>query len=144
VNQGDFAVLQGYELFEKVPDPEVFCQLRVDAGMTPRSLAAATAGLPHTLFGVLVRYEGKVVGMGRVVGDGGLCFQVSDVAVHPDHQFRGLGKAIMSRLVEWLHAHVPPGSFVNLLADGEAYKLYAQFGFCPTGPASIGMDLVIG
>ena len=134
---------QGYELFEEVPAPEVFCRLRVDAGMTPRRVEAAVADLPNTLFGVLVRYEGKVVGMGRVVGDGGLCFQVSDVAVHPDHQSRGLGKAIMTRLVEWLHAHVPPGSFVNLLADGEAHKLYAQFGFRPTGPASIGMDLVI-
>ena len=28
---------------------------------------------------------------------------------------------------------------VSLLADGEAHRLYAQFGFAPTAPASIGM-----
>ncbi|SEC25865.1 GNAT family N-acetyltransferase [Terriglobus roseus] len=132
-----------YSLFEEVPDPVTFCQLRVDAGMSPRSIEAATAGLPRTIFGVLVRHAGKVVGMGRVVGDGGLCFQVSDIAVHPDHQARGLGKALVSRIVAYLHENVPAGSFVNLLADGEAHRLYAQFGFRPTAPGSIGMDLVI-
>lgn len=134
---------QDYRLFEEVPDPVTFCQLRVDAGMSQRSLEAAAAGLPRTLFGVVVRYEGRVVGMARVIGDGGLCFQVSDVAVHPDHQARGLGKALMSRIVAYLQENVPAGSFVNLLADGEAHRLYAQFGFRPTAPESIGMDLVI-
>jgi GNAT superfamily N-acetyltransferase len=136
-------VHQDYSLFEEVPDPVTFCQLRVAAGMSPRSIAAATVGLPRTLFGVVVRYEGSVVGMARVIGDGGLCFQVSDVAVHPDHQARGLGKALMSRIVAYLQENVPAGSFVNLLADGEAHRLYAQFGFRPTAPDSIGMDLVI-
>lgn len=134
---------QVYSLFEEVPDPATFCQLRVDAGMSPRSIEAAAAGLPRTLFGVLVRHEGRVVGMGRVIGDGGLCFQVSDVAVHRDHQARGLGKALMTRIVAYLKRNVPVGSFVNLLADGEAHRLYAQFGFRPTAPDAIGMDLVI-
>ena len=133
-----------YSLFEEVPDPATFCQLRVDAGMSPRSIEAAAVGLPRTLFGVLVRFDDRVVAMGRVIGDGGLCFQVSDVAVHPDHQGRGLGKAVMSRIVAYLKRNVPAGLFVNLLADGEAHRLYAQFGFRPTAPASIGMDLVIG
>ncbi|AFL89782.1 putative acyltransferase [Terriglobus roseus DSM 18391] len=135
---------QEYSLFEEVPDPATFCQLRVDAGMSPRSIEAAAAGLPRTLFGVVVRHKGRVVGMARVIGDGGLCFQISDVAVHPDHQARGLGKALMGRIVAYLQETVPAGSFVNLLADGEAHRLYAQFGFRPTAPDSIGMDLVIG
>jgi GNAT superfamily N-acetyltransferase len=137
-------MLQGYQLFEEVPDPAIFCQLRVGAGMTTRSLEAAIAGLPHTLFSVLVRYEGRVVGMGRIVGDSGLYYQVADVAVDPDHQFKGLGKAIVGRLVAWIHANVPKGSFVGLQADGEAHRLYAQFGFRATAPESIGMELVIG
>jgi GNAT superfamily N-acetyltransferase len=136
-------VEQGYVLLEEVPEPEVFCQLRVDAGMSPRTVEAAIAGLPHTLFGALVRYEGREVGMGRIVGDRGLYYQIADVAVHPDHQFKGVGKAIVGRLVEWLHANVPSGSFVGLQADGEAHRLYAQFGFRATAPESIGMELVI-
>ena len=34
--------------------------------------------------------------MGRVIGDGGLFFQVVDIAVEPAHQGRGLGKAIVA------------------------------------------------
>ena len=78
--------------------------------------------------------------MGRVVGDGGLAFQVVDIAVAPDHRGLGLGKAIMSRVAAWLDRAAPPGAHVSLIADGEAHRLYAQFGFRPTAPVSIGMD----
>ena len=33
----------------------------------------------------------------------------------------------------------PENAFVSLLADGEAHRLYAQFGFEPTAPHAIGM-----
>jgi GNAT superfamily N-acetyltransferase len=78
--------------------------------------------------------------MGRVVGDGGLALQVVDVAVDPRWQGQGLGGAIMTRIADWLDATLPPGAHVSLLADGEAHRLYARFGFRPTAPASIGMD----
>jgi hypothetical protein len=32
---------------------------------------------------------------------------------------------------------------VGIIADGEANRLYAQFGFAPTAPKSIGMALVV-
>ena len=81
--------------------------------------------------------------MGRVVGDGGLFFQVTDIAVEPRHQGRSLGKAIVDEIVAHLKATVPPGAYVSLIADGEAHRLYAQFGFEPTAPASIGMEMFI-
>jgi len=45
----------------------------------------------------------------------------------------------MRRLDGWMQANLPPSAYVSLLADGEAHRLYAQFGFEPTAPASIGM-----
>src|SRR6266403_353967 len=67
-----------------------FCQgppghRSVAAGLSPKTAEAAAAGLPNTLFAVLVRKDGRVVGMGRLVGDGGLFFQVVDIAVEPRH-----------------------------------------------------------
>lgn len=50
-----------------------------------------------------------------------------------------LGKEVMRRLDGWMQANLPPSAYVSLLADGEAHRLYAQFGFAPTAPASIGM-----
>lgn len=79
--------------------------------------------------------------MGRLVGDGGLTVQICDVAVDPAHQGHGLGTAIMRALVDYVNANVPRSAYVSLIADGDANRLYARFGFRPTAPASIGMAL---
>ncbi|MDN0085028.1 hypothetical protein QU487_20175 [Crenobacter sp. SG2305] len=36
---------------------------------------------------------------------------------------------------------MPETGYVSLIADGPAHALYAQFGFVPTAPASVGMAL---
>ncbi|WNZ58623.1 GNAT family N-acetyltransferase [Myxococcus sp. MxC21-1] len=133
----------GYEVVAEGPSIDDYRRLREVAGLSPKSAEAAAAGLPNTRFAVVVKHDGRVVGMGRVIGDGGLFFQVVDIAVEPAHQGQGLGKAIVGRLVEHLKATAPAGAYVSLIADGEAHRLYAQFGFQPTAPASIGMAFVI-
>lgn len=133
-----------YQLVVAVPSSADYRRLRVAAGLSPKSAEGAAAGLPNTLFGVVVRRDGKVVGMGRVIGDGGLFFQVVDIAVEPEHQGRGLGKAIVGSIVEYLRRTAPSGAYVSLIADGEAHRLYAQFGFEHTAPASVGMAMRIG
>lgn len=132
-----------YTVSVEVPGVEDYCRLRRVAGLTPRSEKAAAAGLPNTVTAVLVRHGAKVVGMGRVMGDG-LCYQIVDIAVEPDHQGRGLGKAIMSTLMAELRQIAPAEAYVSLIADGDAKHLYAQYGFEPTAPASIGMAQWIG
>ncbi|QUD90787.1 GNAT family N-acetyltransferase [Phenylobacterium montanum] len=100
---------------------------------------AAARGLAGSLFAVQLFMGDEAIGMGRVIGDGGCFFQVVDIAVDPRFQGRGYGKAIMVEIMAWLEAEVPPTGYVSLIADGPAKDLYAQFGFQPTAPASIGM-----
>jgi GNAT superfamily N-acetyltransferase len=51
-------------------------------------------------------YDGDaLVGAGRALADGLDCACIADVAVHPDHQGRGLGKAIVTHLVERSRGH---------------------------------------
>jgi len=131
----------GYELEPRPPGVEEYVRLRREAGLSPKSMEAARVGLPNTWFGVTVRAAGEAVGMGRILGDGACFFEVVDIAVLPAHQRRGLGKRIMAALVEHLRRHAPAGAHVMLLADGPAHRLYEQFGFRATAPASIGMEL---
>lgn len=132
-----------YALTAETPTLEDYLRLRIVSGLTPKSEAAAIAGLPGTWFAVVVRHGGRVVAMGRIIGDGGLFFQICDMAVEPDHQGRGLGQAIMMALMDKLRADAR-GAYVSLIADGEANRLYARHGFAPTTPKSIGMAQVIG
>jgi GNAT superfamily N-acetyltransferase len=129
----------GYELSDEVPSAEDYLRLRLVTGLSPKSAEGAAIGLPRSIFGVVVRKDDRVVGMGRVVGDGGLMLQVTDIAVEPAHQGRGLGKAIMARIAAFLEETLPDGAYVSLIADGDAHRLYSQFGFEPTAPHSIGM-----
>ena len=134
---------QGYSANIEVPSVEDYRRLREAAGLSPRSAAAAESGLPKTTVGVVVRRGARAVGMGRVIGDG-LFYQVVDIAIEPEHQGQGLGKAIMATLMGELRRVAVAEAYVSLIADGNANELYAQYGFQPTGPASIGMAQWIG
>lgn len=135
----------GYALRDGVPPVEDYRRLRAVAGLTPRSEAAARAGLPGSLAGVHVTDAGgRVVGMARAIGDGALVATVVDVAVDPAHQRQGIGEALMGALMARLRALMPAEAYVSLVADGEAHRLYARHGFEPVAPASIGMAQWIG
>lgn len=127
------------EVQYKIPSVEQYVQLRIEAGLTPITPEAAAKGLPNTLFAVTLFQGEDLIGMGRVSGDGGIFFQVTDIAVKPSHQGRGYGRQIMEEIMVYLDREVPPGSFATLIADSPADKLYARYGFCLARPASEGM-----
>ncbi len=124
------------------PSVEEYRALRVLAGLSPKTAEAAARGLPNTVFGVSLREGDRLLAMGRIIGDGGCFLQVVDIAVVPDRQGQGLGKAVMQQLDGWLRANAV-GAYVSLIADGEAHRLYAQFGFALTAPRSVGMAKVV-
>ena len=132
------------ELVERFPGVDDYRRLRLAAGMTPKSEEAARRALPNTLHGVSLLRDGEVVGMGRVIGDGGCFFVVVDIAVVPELQGRRLGRRIMGALDAWLRANVPESAYVSLVADGDAKHLYAKFGFVDTAPHSINMEYMMG
>lgn len=70
--------------------------------------------------------EGRLIGACRAITDREHHALVYDVAVHPDYQGRGIGKALMTRLL----SHVSVWR-VMLVADGEVQGFYRQFGFAP-------------
>ena len=125
-----------------IPAIATYQHLRVAAGMSAKSTEAAAKGLPNSLFAVQVLLGDEVVGMGRIIGDGGCFFQVTDIAVLPAHQGKGLGKRIMGEIMQFIETEVPQSAYVSLIADGQAQELYAQFGFKHTAPVSVGMALV--
>ncbi|MBE0338432.1 GNAT family N-acetyltransferase [Paenibacillus sp. 23TSA30-6] len=122
-----------------VPSVEEYRALRKEAGLTQITEAAAAKGLPNSLFGLTLRIGQELIGMGRVSGDGGVFFLVTDIAVKPSHQGKGYGRKLMEEIMAYLKREVPAGSFATLIADKPADRLYAQFGFQLTSPGSEGM-----
>jgi GNAT superfamily N-acetyltransferase len=133
----------------EIPGVDEYRALRLAAGLSDKTEEAARIGLAASWSAVCVRdqgelidrEQGELIGMGRVVGDGGCFFLVVDIAVKPSWQGKGIGKRIMAALTDDLRARAPASSIVGLFADREAWRLYAQFGFTMSAPASQGMLL---
>lgn len=123
----------------EIPGVAEYCRLRDVCALSPTTAKAAERGLPNSLFSTTIRQDGQLIAMGRVVGDGGCNFEVVDVAVHPEHQQKGLGTRVMQAIKGWLDEHAPESAYVSLIADHDSPALYSKFGFEPTTPKSIGM-----
>jgi GNAT superfamily N-acetyltransferase len=135
----------GYRLVMATPPVADYLRLRRESGLTPKSDAQATAALPGSWAAChVVAEDGEVVGMGRLLGDGGWYFHVVDMAVLPPHQRRGLGDAILGALLARIRELAPPGAWVNLLADPPGRRLYERHGFADTAPGSVGMAQILG
>jgi len=128
-----------YEVREELPTVERFMELREAADMAPRSREGVERGLPNSVYGVTVVHTetDEVVGMARIVGDGGSVYHVCDMAVHPDHQRQGLGSRMMDALMEYIEECAPENAYVNLMADVDGF--YERWGFEETRPVSKGM-----
>ena len=66
-----------------------------------------------------------LVGVGRALADGVDCSYLCDVAIHPDFQGLGIGKAIVSKLVEFSKDHTK----IILYANPGKEPFYAKLGF---------------
>ena len=130
-----------FNIEEGAPDPETFLRLRAAAGMRPRSVKGASKGLGQELFSVVLRSEksGEIVGMGRIVGDGGTIFVICDMMVIESFQKKGGGTMIMDAIMGYLLEEAPPNSYINLMADVDGF--YEKWGFEPSLPRSRGMVL---
>ncbi|HEY1227778.1 MAG TPA: GNAT family N-acetyltransferase [Ramlibacter sp.] len=69
---------------------------------SPQGLKTA---FDHSLFKFLVYEDGRLVGAGRALADGIDCSYICDIAVLPSHQGTGLGRELVSRLVEASRGH---------------------------------------
>ena len=88
----------------------------------PDQLMAALRN-SHSL--VTARQNGKLVGLGNALSDGHLVVYYPHMLVHPDYQGQGIGRQLMSAMLErytGFHQQM-------LTADGEAIQFYQKLGF---------------
>jgi len=124
--------------FEDIP-ASTYQFLRKACGLSSKSDLATKTGLANSLASVMVKNDDdKPIGMGRVIGDGGCFCQIVDICVLPEYQGKGIGKLIMEKLMEFIST-LPDTCYVSLIADGNANRLYAKYGFQDTLPESRGM-----
>ena len=79
----------------------------------------------NSMFSCFVFAGTALVGAGRALADGVDCAYLADISVHPDHQHRGLGRAITRRLADLCQGHKKIILYANPGTEG----FYRSLGF---------------
>ncbi|KXG52907.1 Acyl-CoA N-acyltransferase [Penicillium griseofulvum] len=138
----------GYSLRIGYPSVPQYLHLRSAAKLSPKTPSQAAAVPSGSWFGCYIMFNAfnddpQPIGMGRIIGDGGWYFHIVDMAVHPDHQRKGLGDVILKALVQEIYKKAPSDGnpYISLLADEAGRRLYSKNGFVESAPDSLGMVL---
>jgi GNAT superfamily N-acetyltransferase len=84
---------------------EELSQLFLAAPLGHKKPADLKVAFSNSMYTCFAFDEGRLVGVGRVLADGVDCAYICDMAVHPSHQGTGVGKAILTDLVNRSHGH---------------------------------------
>ncbi len=107
-----------------------YCRLRESVAWLNFSREQTEKALNNSLYTVVAEDDGKVVGMGRMTGDG-LYYLIVDIVVQPDHQKKGIGSTIIDMMIDYVDRETPIGgrSSVQLTAEKGKETFYEKRGF---------------
>lgn len=92
--------MMNMHITEEVPQLKEYIDLRFDAGLPEVEESIAETALNRSLLSLLVRDgSNRLIGMGRVIGDGALYFQLVDVMAAASARDQGLEETIVSELL---------------------------------------------
>ncbi|MBY3619672.1 GNAT family N-acetyltransferase [Acinetobacter sp. CUI P1] len=132
-----------YECIERLPTTEEHASLWEAVGWGNVNTEMTAASLAHSVYGMVVVQEDKVIGMGRIVGDGHMYFYIQDVAVLPEFQGQGIGNVIIEQLIHYIRSHCFSSAFVGLFASHGNDTFYERYGFQNHAPGMTGMFKVM-
>lgn len=121
------------------PSARQYIDLRIKANMGAKKLSNVECALKNSIFVVSVWDGSQLIGLGRIVGDRGISYVVSDIMVDSEYQGKGIGKAIMKEIDDYLELNTDEDAYTILLAKKPADKLYTKFNFKYAEPKSCGM-----
>jgi len=141
---GPMNMTQAIRYEEEAPTPDDYNRLRRDTGWPEMDSEVSARSLAHSCFSVCAYDGSELVGMGRMVGDFGLCFYIQDVIVLRTHQGRGIGDGVMRRLMRFIPDHAVENTYVGLMCAVDKEPFYHRYGFTsrPTETLGAGMTLL--
>lgn len=117
--------------------PEEMQSLEESVGFGPhRNTGRNKIALSGSFFVATARYDDRLVGMIRLVGDGAYVLHVAGLSVYPDFQGKGIGTKLISMAVDFAR-EIQVGTGDNrgeltLFANIGADKFYESCGFMLT------------
>ena len=130
---------------ENVNSIEEFNYLYDAVGWGSYDEKVSEKALANTMYSVSVYDDDKIIGYGRIIGDG-ICFlYIHDVMVAPKYQNKKIGSQIMNKLLEKVNQIKIENSYVRVYlgASKGKEKFYERFGFITREDANLGSGMIL-
>ena len=111
------------------PVTEDYLSLRNRSGMGEKDLERASIALNNSLFTVSIYDGDMLIAFGRIVGDGGITYVVSDIMVDASYQRKGYGERVMQAIDRYFDEYAHEDSYIVLIANRPADRLYRKHRF---------------
>ncbi len=112
-----------------------FLEVIESVGWKTYSKQQVKKALENTMYMVKATVDGKLAGIGRVVGDYSVVCMLSDICVKPEFQGHGIGLKITSELKKLIEKNVAEGEKMQIeltpTAGNEAFYEKAGFKYKP-------------
>lgn len=112
-----------------------FLEVVESVGWKTYSKEQIDKALKNTMYMVKVTVDGKLAGIGRIVGDFGVVCMLTTICVKPEYQKNGIGLSIIKTLKEMVENDVKPGERIlielNPIAGLEYFYEKAGFKYKP-------------
>ena len=101
--------------------------------------------LKHTLYSISVYDDNKIIGYGRIIGDGIVFVYIKDVMVDPEYQSKKIGTNIMNKLLEKINLIKQENPYVRVYLGASKGKedFYRKFGFIARSEAGLGEEMIL-
>lgn len=118
-------------LVDNILKAEDFVRLRIETGFAEVPVDHARKALQNGLINVSAIYNGELVGMGRLVGDGAMYWYLQEIIILPQFQRKGIGTMIVNHLVDYAKANSMTGKFTTIGGVSAKGKepFYEKMGF---------------
>ena len=130
---------------ENVNSVEEFNYLYDAVGWGSYDEKVSEKALANTMCSVSVYDDDKIIGYGRIIGDG-ICFlYIHDVMVIPKYQNKKIGSQIMNKLLEKVNQIKLENPYVRVYLGASKGKeeFYKKFGFITREEAELGEGMIL-
>jgi len=108
--------MKNYEIKYNI-NADDYMLIREEIGWNKLNIDQVKKALNNSMINISVYVDNQCAGIGRIVGDNVLKGMLTDIMVHPKYQKKGIGKIIVTKLIESLD------KIVNI---GESFQLEAS------------------
>lgn len=101
--------------------------------------------LKNTIYSVSVYDEDRIIGFGRLIGDGFCYIYIHDVVVDPKYQSKKIGTIIMNKLLEEIEKLKSNNPYIRVYLGASKGKegFYRKFGFITREEAGLGSGMIL-